>query len=233
MRAFSHKRTRSASAFASSISRPTDPLASIKASATTLLQHDVQWSEADRNTLLANIDDSADRLNGLITNLLDMSRISAARQLLRRKGLRSKTSFAVAVAGAQASSKSKANTDGEPQVAIEVDSTLPLLQADAGLLERSLANVISNAIAWSPKTASSESKHRKLVMRFICVSSIKDLAYRGPTRCDICSVPAPGDHSNEAGVGLGLAVSKGFVEAMADKSWSTTRLVAAQLSPSS
>ncbi|MEZ4572924.1 MAG: histidine kinase dimerization/phospho-acceptor domain-containing protein [Thermomicrobiales bacterium] len=53
------------------------PLASIKASATTLMQSDVDWDDGDRQDLLQAIDEETDRLNGLVTNLLDLSRIEA------------------------------------------------------------------------------------------------------------------------------------------------------------
>src|SRR5215831_3932968 len=51
------------------------PLASIKASVSSLRQTDVAWSESDEEALLATIEQNADRLDGLIGNLLDMSRL--------------------------------------------------------------------------------------------------------------------------------------------------------------
>ncbi len=51
------------------------PLASIKASVSSLRQTDVEWSEADQADLLATIEQNADRLDALIGNLLDMSRL--------------------------------------------------------------------------------------------------------------------------------------------------------------
>src|SRR5215471_18428374 len=53
------------------------PLASIKASASSLRQTDVAWTESDEEALLATIEQNADRLDGLIGNLLDMSRLHA------------------------------------------------------------------------------------------------------------------------------------------------------------
>ena len=54
------------------------PLASIKASVSSLRQTDVEWSEADEADLLATIEQNADRLDALIGNLLDMSLVLAA-----------------------------------------------------------------------------------------------------------------------------------------------------------
>ncbi|MGZ3612025.1 MAG: sensor histidine kinase, partial [Ktedonobacteraceae bacterium] len=51
------------------------PLASIKAAASTLLQEDVQWDEETKRSFARSIEREADRLNRLVSNLLDMSRI--------------------------------------------------------------------------------------------------------------------------------------------------------------
>jgi two-component system sensor histidine kinase KdpD len=53
------------------------PLASIKASASSLLDREVQWDESERQEFLTTIDQEADRLTRLVHNLLDMSRIEA------------------------------------------------------------------------------------------------------------------------------------------------------------
>ena len=53
------------------------PLSSIKASATSLLQSDVEWSEAERTEFLETIDDEVDRLDKVVGDLLDLSRLEA------------------------------------------------------------------------------------------------------------------------------------------------------------
>src|SRR5204863_9760026 len=53
------------------------PLAGIKASVSTLRQTDVAWSDDERAELLENIEDSADRLDAVVRNLLDASRLQA------------------------------------------------------------------------------------------------------------------------------------------------------------
>ena len=53
------------------------PLASIKASVTSLMQHDVEWSEHDRDEFLSTIEEETDRLNRMVGNLLDMSRLQS------------------------------------------------------------------------------------------------------------------------------------------------------------
>jgi two-component system sensor histidine kinase KdpD len=98
---------------------------------------------------------------------------------------------------------------------VEVDETLPRVRADAALLERAIANVVENAIAWSPPDA------RVRVEACIAQQRVDlHVVDRGP------GIPAAeredvfrpfqrlGDRSNGSGVGLGLAVARGFVEAM-------------------
>ena len=117
------------------------PLASIKASVTSLLQHDVEWSEPDREEFLETIDEESDRLNELVGNLLDMSRIEsgALDVLMKPVGLEEVVARALAsISG---------STD---RVEVDVSETLPRVIADPALLERALANLTSNALGFSP-----------------------------------------------------------------------------------
>jgi two-component system sensor histidine kinase KdpD len=59
------------------------PLAAIKASVSSLRQTDMELAEADRAALLATIEESADRLDGIVTNLLDASRLQAGALVVR------------------------------------------------------------------------------------------------------------------------------------------------------
>src|ERR1700734_3030532 len=116
------------------------PLASIKASVSTLRQTDVQWTPADEAALLATIEDGADRLNALIGNLLDMSRLATGSlQPFLRPTSVEEVAPAALLGLAPASS-----------VRIAVPDDLPLVRTDPVLLERVLANLFSNALAHSP-----------------------------------------------------------------------------------
>jgi two-component system sensor histidine kinase KdpD len=183
------------------------PLASIKASVSSLRQSDVDWDPADEAELLATIEESADRLDGLIANLLDMSRLQtgALNPLAREVALDEVVAPALAAV---------------PPGRIEVDvpETLPAIIADPGLLERALANVVENAVRHSDKPV---------------LLTAGELRFgRGPGRVELRvadygpGVPdavkermfAPfqrlGDVPKGSGVGLGLAVARGFVEAI-------------------
>ncbi|MFD6229366.1 ATP-binding protein [Streptomyces sp. NPDC060232] len=181
------------------------PLASIKASVTSLRSDDVEWSEADRAELLEGIEDGADRLDHLVGNLLDMSRLQtgAVTPLIREIDLDEVVPMALG---------------GVPEdsVLLDVPESLPMVAADPGLLERAVANVVENAVKYSPAGAPV----------LVAASSLGDrvevrVVDRGPGVPDEAKdrIFAPfqrhGDAPRGAGVGLGLAVARGFTESMA------------------
>jgi two-component system sensor histidine kinase KdpD len=180
------------------------PLSSIKASVSSLLQRDVDFSPAATRELLETIDEGADRLNHLIGNLLDMSRLQtgAMQLVLRDVGL--DEVVPVALVGL------------EPErLAVDVPETLPRVRADAVLLERAIANITENALAWSPP--GSRVRVEACATQATVELSVVD---RGPgipqeQRDDVFRpFQRLGDNRTDTGVGLGLAVARGFVEAM-------------------
>ena len=183
------------------------PIAAVKASVTSLLQQDVDWTREERREFLETIDEETDRLNALVGNLLDMSRLQAGA-----------LEIATAPVGLEevlpAALRSLGVADGA--VDLDVSESLPRVLADAGLLERALANVIANALRYSPDGAPPR-------VTAGAVDGVVDVrvADRGPGVAeedrDRLFVPFQrlGDSAQDEGVGLGLAVAKGFVEAMA------------------
>ena len=182
------------------------PLASTKAAVTSLMQRDVKWSEADTDSFLQTIDESVDRLNRLVGDLLDMSRLQAGAVPLANRP----TALEDVVSAALGATPKSAG-----RVLVDVPETLPLLDTDPGLLERVVANIVSNALAWSPPDqpvrVEAAQIGRRIHLRIIDQGP-------GLNRTDRARMFEPfqryGDHSNDAGVGLGLAVAKGFTEAI-------------------
>jgi len=182
------------------------PISAVKASVTSLLQLDVAWTEDEKREFLLTIDEEADRLNSLVGNLLDMSRIQAGALEISAEpiGLDEVLPAALHSLGLE---------DGD--VEIDVSESLPRVFADPGLLERALANVIHNAVRHSPS-----GNHARVTAG--AVDGVVDVRVtdrgRGvpSTERDRLFVPFQqlGDSANGEGVGLGLAVAKGFVEAM-------------------
>ncbi|HSN43589.1 MAG TPA: DUF4118 domain-containing protein, partial [Propionibacteriaceae bacterium] len=116
------------------------PLAAIKASVSTLLQSDIEMLPSESEQLLAGIDDNTDRLNDLVSNLLDMSRIQAGAVSVQLRP----TAIEESLEGAL-----KAGGDS---VDLDLPEGLPLVIADPGLLERVLANLVDNARRFLPET---------------------------------------------------------------------------------
>jgi two-component system sensor histidine kinase KdpD len=179
------------------------PLAGIKAGVSTLRQSDVEWSADDRDELLATIEESADRLDSIVANLLDASRLQA--------GAFSVSPRAVAldeVVGAAV----LALGDVAEKVRVDVPEDLPLVQADPGLLERVLVNLIDNAVRYGGSAVVSATAGE-----FSAKVRVAD-AGAGVPEEERARLFEPfarlGDRSGSSGVGLGLSVARGFAEAM-------------------
>ena len=181
------------------------PLASIKASVSTLRQTDVQWTAADEAALLATIEQSADRLDALIGNLLDMSRLSTG----------SLQPFLRPTAIDEVAPVALRGLDAGMNVQMAVPDGLPLVRTDPGLLERVLANLFANALAYSPPNrppalyARQEGEHVVLDVVDHGRGVPDELKPRMFEPFERLSARNTG-----TGVGLGLAVVKGFLDTM-------------------
>jgi len=180
------------------------PLAAVKAAAGSLRNTDIRWSPDDEAELLETIEDSADRLNALVANLLDMSRIHTG----------AVTPSLVEVDLEVAVRQALATIPDSRRIDVDLDPSLVAL-ADPGLLERVVANICENALKYSPAPAS------------ITVDGFRQphgvvvrIADSGPGITEIGHdrLFAPfqrlGDVPAGDGVGLGLAVAQGLTEAM-------------------
>ena len=94
---------------------------------------------------------------------------------------------------------------------VSIDHDLPLIEADAGQLERALANVLENAIRYAgdePVAVRATRTGKQLVIR---------VSDRGPgiprEEVELIFEPFRGVPDRESGSGLGLAIARGFVEA--------------------
>ncbi|MET8574149.1 ATP-binding protein [Streptomyces sp. NPDC005012] len=183
------------------------PLAGIKASVSSLRSEDVEWSPEDRAELLAAIEDGADRLDQLVGNLLDMSRLhtGTVTPLIREVDLDEVVPRALG----------GVPQDQAGRVALDVPESLPMVAADPGLLERVLANVVENAVKYSPAPApvrvSASALGDRVELRVVdrgpgVPEETKERMFEPFQRL--------GDAPRGVGVGLGLAVARGFAEAM-------------------
>jgi two-component system sensor histidine kinase KdpD len=179
------------------------PLASIKASVSSLRQTDVHWTEEDEADLLANIEQNADRLDALVGNLLDMSRLQTG----------SLAPFLRAIAVDEVAPVALRGLDGGDALQIVVPDDLPLVRADPGLLERVLANLFSNALRHSPPDSPPALLAREDGDRVVLEVMDHGAGVPGDLKGRIFE-PFLRLEERSPGVGLGLAVAKGFAEAM-------------------
>jgi len=180
------------------------PLAGIKAAVSSLRQSDVEFSADDRAELLATVEESTDRLTTVVDNLLSLSRLEA--------GVLSVHSGPTALDAVVARAVMITDTHG---VAVDVDipDDLPWAEADAGLLERVVANLLSNAVAATPAgrpvVIRGRAEDDRLRLRVIDHGT-------GIAAADRDRVFAPFQRLNDqagSGLGLGLAIARGFTEA--------------------
>jgi len=182
------------------------PLASAKAAVTGLRSADVAWTDGERAELLATADESLDRLHRLVDNLLDMSRIQAGALSIRRQPVALHETVPIAL-----DSLGPAARDIE----LDIPDSLPEVETDPALLERVIANLTANALRYSPPGIPprvSASTHADSVELRI--------SDRGPGISEdqrermFTPFQRLGDTDNTTGVGLGLALSLGLMQAL-------------------
>jgi two-component system, OmpR family, sensor histidine kinase KdpD len=182
------------------------PIAAAKAAVSGLLSDDVAWSDADRRELLTSANDSLDRLTDLVTSLLDLSRLQAGvlPVLLAPVALDDIVLRAIE------------STGGNTIVDVDVPEDLPLVSADAGLLERVIANLVQNARRYSPSDVAvrvGASMHAGLVELRV-VDQGPGIPARDSDSVFEAFQRRTDTSANGGGVGLGLAIARGFTESM-------------------
>ncbi|WP_292650530.1 ATP-binding protein [Nocardioides sp.] len=181
------------------------PLATMRAALDGLLTD--RLPEQDRKELIESAATSADQLEALIDNLLDLSRVEAGLVHPAMRDVSLEESLPLAVAGLPPGS-----------IVFDVDEGTPLVRTDSGLLERVVANLVSNAVrasAQGPRPG----------------EPVRVLAHETPETVEVMVVDrGPGvpeeqrermfepfqrlDDTSADGLGLGLAVAKGLSEAL-------------------
>lgn len=194
------------------------PLASIKAAASSLLQNDVQWDEEARGSFAQAIEREADRLNRLVENLLDMSRIEGG--ALRPE----KEWYPLDELLHDVVDRLRKPLEGR-RVTLDIPGGLPPVKLDYLMIDQVLTNLLENALRYTPAgtpiTITVQAKATEVT------TSVAD---RGP------GIP-PGDLErifdkfyrvsgrarDAGGSGLGLSVSRGLVEAHGGHIWVENR----------
>ncbi|HLX87543.1 MAG TPA: ATP-binding protein, partial [Acidimicrobiales bacterium] len=191
------------------------PLASIKAATTSLLSDDIDFSPQETRALLETVESESDRLDTLVENLLDMSRVQTGSLEVTRRD--------VGIEEVVEAALSSLGTRGQ-RVEVEIAEDLPQLHVDPVLLERAVANLVDNALV--------HGRGKKVRVEAGLVPGSLDLRVvdRGPgippSQREVVFRPfqrlgdSPRMSGNltgargHTGVGLGLAVARGFVDSM-------------------
>ncbi len=184
------------------------PLATIKASVSSLRDRSISWSEQDQTDLLAATDIAADQLDALLENLLDLSRLQTGVVVPLRRP----------VSVDEVMHKALIGIPGD-RVRDCIPDDLPLIDTDAGLLERVIANIVFNAVRYSPAEKQvrllageiSDEHGRRVQIRIVdhgpgVPADQRDMMFAPFQRL--------GDVPKGAGVGLGLAVARGLADAV-------------------
>jgi two-component system sensor histidine kinase KdpD len=184
------------------------PLATIKASVSSLRDRSITWTDEDQSELLAATDTAADQLDALLENLLDLSRLQTGAVVPLRRPASVDEVVHKALIG----------IPGD-RVRDTIPDDLPLIDTDAGLLERVIANITFNAVRYSPPGTNvrllagevNDERGRQVQIRIVD---------HGPgvpfTQRDTMFAPFQrlGDTPQGSGVGLGLAVARGLADAV-------------------
>ncbi len=187
------------------------PLAAAKVAVSSLRAEDVAFSPDDTAELLATIEESVDQLTALVGNLLDSSRLAAGvvHPELRRVYLEETVQRALVSIGKGATGFYRSAID---RVKVDVGDAVVL--ADAGLLERVLANLIDNALRYAPHCVVRVNAGPVGDRVLINVIDEGPGIPHGAEGQLFEAFQRLGDQDNTTGVGLGMSVARGFVEAM-------------------
>ncbi|ABS02507.1 osmosensitive K+ channel signal transduction histidine kinase [Kineococcus radiotolerans SRS30216 = ATCC BAA-149] len=181
------------------------PLATLKASLDSLRAKDIDLPEEIRDELLAEVGNSADRLQGLIDDLLDLTRVRSGTV----EPLLVVVDLEDVVAGA-------VRDVGPGRVVVDLPPGLPPVSTDPGLLQRVVANLVQNAVRHGGTrvevVASSSTDDARRVVRLLVVDHGPGLPDAAKERA-FTPFQRLGDRST-AGLGLGLAVARGLAEAV-------------------
>jgi two-component system sensor histidine kinase KdpD len=185
------------------------PLSTVLGSTTTLIDYGEELRPEVRRDLLDSVREEAERLNGYVGNLLDMTKIEGGALAPRKDWVDAREVLTAAL-------ERVGRRLGDRQTVRDFPDRLTMVKADPGLLEQALVNILENAIAYSPDDSRIEVAAYEDLRNVVI--SIEDEG-RGIPTAELEHVFEKFrrmDQSSDRGkgAGLGLAISKGFVDAM-------------------
>ncbi len=192
------------------------PLATIMGAASGLLEDGTHFQRGTWQDLLQSIVDEAERLNRLVSNLLDMTRLEAGTHALKKDWHPLEEVVGVALARMEKRLR-------DHPVAIRLPADLPLVEIDGVLIEQLFINLLDNGVKYTPAGRGID-----ISASTTDAAVLVEVADRGPGF-------APGEEervfdkfyrgqtAGSRGVGLGLAICRAIVEAHGGKIWAENR----------
>ncbi len=181
------------------------PLATIRAAASGLLADDIDLGPELEKELKVTIDDEASNLTEIVSNLLDLTRLNMGGVSVKLEDLSPAAFIDQTLLSLRRSL---------PRIVNKTPESIDNISADQALLERALVNVIENALAYSP--IDSKVEINAISAETSVAIEVRDEG-NGISEEDLVRIFEPfqrvGDSQIRPGIGLGLAVAKGFVEA--------------------
>jgi PAS domain S-box-containing protein len=196
------------------------PVALIKGYVSTLRRKDVHWDGKVMEESLEVIEEEADRLTGLIENLLEASRLQAGGMQLK------KTDISFHTMAVRLATRFQTQTD-KHKIIVDIPEKFPVAMVDEVRMEQVLSNLLSNAIKYSPGGEIHISGQNLSDQVIICVSDegpginpgdlpyIFDRFYR-----------APETSRKTKGAGLGLYLARAIIEAHGGRMWADPKATA-------
>lgn len=185
------------------------PLVSIKGATTALLQLDNSLAENDKRDLLENVLEETDRLNRYVQNLLDMTRLGYG-------AVTPKSDWREIREIIGAARRALRQILDERSIEISIPEESEVIHTDAGLLEQVLVNLLENAAKYSPSgTSIAIEGHRQNSSYELSVCD-QGPGISPPERERVFDLfrRAGSADQRPAGTGMGLAICKGFIEAL-------------------
>jgi two-component system sensor histidine kinase KdpD len=184
------------------------PLVSVIGSLTAIRDMAGQLTAEDQGQLVTTALDEAERLNRLIQNLLDATRLAQGGMPLRLTAVAVDEVFQCAI--------QRMTTSAQSRIKVESQMGIPPARADRALLEQALTNLLENALKYSSANSPIYMKAREHKGRLLIevIDNGPGIAASERTRVFDFFYRAQQGDSGVTGSGLGLAICKGFVESM-------------------
>jgi two-component system, OmpR family, sensor histidine kinase KdpD len=187
------------------------PLTAIRVAAESLASPSVRLDAEDRDRQLETVRLESQRLDRLVANLLDFSRLETAAAVPNRQLVAADELVVQALAELGAD---------EQAVAVRLGEDVPVVEVDTVQVERALVNLLENALRYSPPGEAvvvGVSKHGSEA-----VLTVTDLG-SGIAEQDLERVFEPFERAERGqGTGLGLAIARGFTEANGGRIWAVS-----------